>query len=373
MKFVYYYRNDVSRNKNNQPDEKIAFKVFKIIVASFIMIIFFPLSVLATVASSSTIYQGIDVSNWQGSIDYNTVKESGIDIVYIKASQGIDVVDSYFRINYNNAKANGLKVGFYHYLTARTEQQAIEQADFFASVISNTVPDCKLAMDFESFGNLTNEEINQIAQTFLERLETTTGKEVIIYSDTSNARNIFRAELASRYPLWVAEYGVENPGETNWEFWEGFQFTDMGEVPGIQGFVDKDRFTEDILLDSSTQIPESGNKENYNQDTEYIVQCGNTLTSIAHKYGTSVRALVALNGIQNPNLIFTGEKLIVPINSNIGSTESLFDAGHTIYTVKPGDTLSALAIEFRTTVDSIAKLNGIENINLIFVGQKLRI
>lgn len=74
-----------------------------------ILLAFLPLSVFATTASSNQIYNGIDVSNWQGYIDYNSVKNNGIDIVYIKSSQGENIVDSYFKINYNNAKANRFK------------------------------------------------------------------------------------------------------------------------------------------------------------------------------------------------------------------------------------------------------------------------
>ena len=81
-------------------------------------------------------YQGIDVSNWQGYIDYARVKQSGIDIVYIKASQGTTRKDPYFETNYQNAKANGLKVGLYHYVTATTVEGARAEARFFASVIS---------------------------------------------------------------------------------------------------------------------------------------------------------------------------------------------------------------------------------------------
>jgi len=81
-------------------------------------------------------YQGIDVSNWQGYIDYRRVKESGIEVVYIKSSQGSNIKDAYFDINYENAKANGLKVGFYHFLTATNTQEAEQEARFFASVIS---------------------------------------------------------------------------------------------------------------------------------------------------------------------------------------------------------------------------------------------
>lgn len=269
-------------------------------------------------------------------------------------------------------KKIGLKVGFYHFLTARSEEEAISQADFFASVISNTTPDCKLAMDFEVFGNLNINEINQISEVFLNRLVENTKKEVIIYSDASNARNVFSISLAQKYPLWIAEYGVEIPSESNWEFWEGFQYTSTGIVDGISGRVDRDRFTNNIFLSDTSQISESGNKENYSQDSTYIVQSGNTLSGIAIKYGTTVNELISLNKIQNPNLIFPGEEVRVPINGNV-NYEVLYDTGHIIYTVQSGDTLSELALRFKTTVDSIAKMNNIKDINLIYVGEKLKI
>lgn len=244
---------------------------FRVIIMA-ILLALLPLNVFATIASGNQIYNGIDVSNWQGFIDYNGVKNDEIQIVYIKATQGVNIVDSYFRINYNNAKANGLKVGFYHFLTARTVEQARSQAEFFSSVISNTNPDCKLAMDFEVFGNLTVAEINNISKAFLDRVKEITGKEVVIYSDEYAARNIFSIELADEYPLWIAQYGVSSPSETNWEYWEGFQYTSRGEVSGIRGFVDRDRFTDEILLADISTISQTGNSENYSQDTSYIVK-----------------------------------------------------------------------------------------------------
>ena len=92
--------------------------------------------IYALTPASDLTYEGIDVSNWQGYIDYARVKQSGIDIVYIKASQGTTRKDPYFETNYQNAKANGLKVGFYHYVTATTVEGARAEARFFASVIS---------------------------------------------------------------------------------------------------------------------------------------------------------------------------------------------------------------------------------------------
>ena len=83
--------------------------LFTIIITTFIQV-----PCLAFGPSNDKIYQGIDVSSWQGNIDFSAVKNSGIEFVYIKSSEGTRYIDPYFEQNYQNAKANGLKVGFYH-------------------------------------------------------------------------------------------------------------------------------------------------------------------------------------------------------------------------------------------------------------------
>lgn len=194
-----------------------------ILIISILLFLLSYTSVFALSPSNDNIYEGIDVSNWQGYIDYNAVKSSGIEIVYIKSSQGTNIIDPFFKTNYNNAKANGLKVGFYHFLVARSTEDAVREAEYFSSVISGTSPDCKLAMDFESFGNLNKEEINEISRVFLEKTKELTGKDLIIYSDAYNARNTFDSELANMYPLWIAEYGVQTPtSNVNWSNWVRF-------------------------------------------------------------------------------------------------------------------------------------------------------
>lgn len=85
----------------------------------------------AITPSSDPKYQGIDVSDWQGYIDYAQVKENGIEVVYIKSSQGNNIKDPYFDINYENAKSNGLKVGFYHFLTATTIRRSGTRSSIF--------------------------------------------------------------------------------------------------------------------------------------------------------------------------------------------------------------------------------------------------
>lgn len=347
-------------------------KIYKILATFFTLIAFMlymlPSKTLALGPSDETIYQGIDVSGYQGNIDFNKVKQSGIEVVYIKSSEGPDYIDSKFKQNYARAKESGLKVGFYHYVTARTIDQAEREAQFFASVISGKVADCRLAMDFESFGNLNINEINSIGLTFLRTVERLTGKEMVVYSNTYAASYIWTEEIAT-YPLWVAQYEVNEPQNNGtWNSWAGWQYTDTGRVDGISTYVDKNQFTKDIFMTQSTELPENEKPkpdENEQINTkEIIIKRGDTLTKIAKQYNTTVAELVALNNISNPNLIYTGNTLEVPVKTN---------ENRTTYTVKRGDTLSQIAQRFNTTVSIIAQENNIKNINLIYPGQVLNV
>ncbi len=347
-------------------------------IISFLVVVTMPMYILiapvyAFGPSSSNIYDGIDVSGWQGNIDYSGVVSSGIEIVYMKASEGTSFVDPYFNQNYTNAKANGLKVGFYHYLTARSNSEAVAEANFFVSTISGMTPDCRLAMDFESFGNLSAEEINEIGLTFMQTVESLSGKEMVIYSDTSNASNIFGGGLTN-YPLWVAQYEVEEPTPNgNWDSWVGWQYTDAGEISGINGYVDRDRFTDGILLNENSEVPlpDNTNKPSAGGTTTITIQRGQTLSGIALEYNTTVQILVELNNIANPNLIYAGSTLIVPSGETPIDTDGNSTSGQTIYVVQRGDTLNKIATEFGTTARAIAVENNIRNINLIYVGQRL--
>lgn len=329
-------------------------------------IMFLPISCFAVT------YRGIDVSDWQGYIDYSEVRNSGVEIVYIKASQGNSIVDPYFRINYNNAKATGLKVGLYHFLTARSVQEAENQATYFSSVISGTSPDCKLAMDFEVFGELSNSQINEISFAFLRRVQELTGKEVIVYSDASNAENTFSQEFANTYPLWVAEYGVNTPRTGRWSTYEGFQYSDTGTVPGIRVLTDLDIFTDSIFLSSTENISTPENTTN--QIISYTVKQGNTLSQIASSFNTTVREIAGLNNISNPNLIFVGQILKIDTTNDFSViTSDKYETNHIIYTIKRGDTLTSIARRYNVSIQSIVTLNKIANQNLIFAGERLKI
>ena len=339
-------------------------------LVSVIMCFYVGVKSYALEPSSAEIYNGIDVSAWQGDIDFEAVKQSGIEVVYIKSSES-QWVDPYFESNYEKATAANLKVGVYHYVTARTVEEARVEAAFFVSVLEDKALDCRLAMDFESFGNLSVAQINEIGLAFLQTVESLSGKEVVVYSDTSNAINIWNESIAN-YLLWVAEYGVSEPQDNgNWSSWVGFQYSDAGSISGIGGgSVDLDYFTDGIFLsDQQTPVPSVPDEQKPTpNETTYTVRSGDTLSEIAMRFGVSVSDLVRWNNISNPNLIYPGEVLKIR-----GGASQSTSATTQTYTVRSGDTLSEIAARFGVSVSNLVSWNNISNPNLIYPEEVLRV
>ena len=100
-----------------------------------------------------------------------------------------------------------------------------------------------------------------------------------------------------------------------------------------------------------------------------MIQPGDTLSGIALRYGTTVAALTALNGISDPDKIYAGNTLKVPENTSGNSGSS----GASYYTIQSGDTLSGIALRFGTTVAALASLNGISDPDKIYADQTIRI
>ncbi|MBL8145931.1 MAG: LysM peptidoglycan-binding domain-containing protein [Anaerolineae bacterium] len=108
------------------------------------------------------------------------------------------------------------------------------------------------------------------------------------------------------------------------------------------------------------------------QTTTYVVQWGDTMYSIAVRFNTTVQAIAQANNISNPNLIFAGQTLIIPTGGTVPPTTPPSTPGGTvIYTVQPGDYLAKIARQFNTTVSAILSVNNIPNPNLIYPGQQL--
>lgn len=312
-------------------------------------------------------YRGIDISEFQGEIDFEEVRRSGIEAVYIRVGAG-EYTDEYFAENYERAKAAGLKIGFYHYVTARSVEEGRRQARFFASLAAGREPDMRLAMDFEYFGSLSVSQINAISEAYLDELTALTKREAVIYSDLSNARNIFSRALAEKYPLWAAQYGADEPSANGkWREWVGFQYTDEGRVGGIYGNVDRNIFTEGIFLSDSWRI--DGEKRTTvrarTRTLTVYVRAGDTLWAIAREYGTTVEAIARENRIVDPNRIFAGERLRITLPAR--------GSGEEIYNVRRGDTPISIAGKFGVTLSALEDRNGLERGETIYAGDKLSI
>ncbi len=312
-------------------------------------------------------YRGIDISEFQGEIDFEEVRRSGIEAVYIRVGAG-EYTDEYFAENYERARAAGLKIGFYHYVTARSVEEGRRQARFFASLAAGREPDMRLAMDFEYFGSLSVSQINAISAAYLDELAALTKREAVIYSDLSNARNIFSRTLAEKYPLWAAQYGADEPSANGkWREWVGFQYTDEGRVGGIYGNVDRNIFTEGIFLSDSGRI--DGEKRTSvrarTRTLTVYVRAGDTLWAIAREYGTTVEAIAQENRIVDPNRIFAGERLRITLPAR--------GSGEEIYTVRRGDTPISIAGKFGVTLSALEDRNGLERGETIYAGDKLSI
>jgi len=105
----------------------------------------------------------------------------------------------------------------------------------------------------------------------------------------------------------------------------------------------------------------------------YVVRRGDTLYAIARRYGTTAQALARANGLANANYIYAGQRLTIPGGGSSASSGSASSSGSQTYTVRRGDTLAAIAYRYGTTAWAIASANGLANPSYIYVGQKLRI
>lgn len=207
---------------------------------------------------NSNNFKGIDISNYEKSINLTDAKAQGISIVILKATEGEHTKDPAFRDLYGKAKAAGLKVGAYHFLHVGGVYSVDAQVNNFCEAISGLSFDCKIAVDVEDGGyhGGTPAHVTSQILDFAAKFTEKTGLACIVYSNTAFIKEHFTSAIKA-LPLWVANYGVNTPYENGiYDTWLGFQYSDKGNIGGCT--VDLDEFTCDIFRNASqTQITSS--------------------------------------------------------------------------------------------------------------------
>ena len=180
--------------------------------------------------------RGIDVSRHNGEIDFRKVRESGIDFVFIKASEGVTFKDSLFHKNIVGAQSHDLKTGAYHFF--RFDCEGVDQALNFLDVLGKNTLDLGLVIDVEKAGNpdVPKEDVKRRLGSMVEYLNLL-GHRVMIYTNVDGYYD-FIAETLPGCPLWICGF-QQNPINTEWLFW---QYDHHGNVEGIAGDVDLNTF-----------------------------------------------------------------------------------------------------------------------------------
>ena len=182
--------------------------------------------------------KGIDVSSWQGVIDWQKVKDAGVQFAIIRSSSG-PRVDAMFDYNITEAQRVGIAVGVYHYCYALTPEEARDEAIHFINTICRYRIDFPVMFDFEdnSQAKLGKEKLTRIAEAFLGMLKSF-GYYPMIYSYRNWLQNNLDMDRLSEYDVAVAEWNVSAPNyDRPYGIW---QYSCKGQISGIEGDVDLD-------------------------------------------------------------------------------------------------------------------------------------
>jgi len=188
---------------------------------------------------------GIDVSSYQGAVDWGAVSNAGYSFGFAKATEGTGYTDATFASNWGNMKAAGIIPGAYHY--GHPGSDAVTQAQHFVNAVraapGGLSGGLQLALDLETTDGLSPSRVLAWTKTFLNEVQYLTGKPAILYTgfyfwrdSAGNSPSNFNC------PLWIASYSASPTIPSAWSIYTFWQYSDTGSVPGVSGNVDLDTF-----------------------------------------------------------------------------------------------------------------------------------
>lgn len=299
---------------------------------------------------------GVDVSSYQGSVDWGKTAQAGVEFVILKIIRKDLQPDRQFENNWMGCTAAGVPIqGVYNYSYATTIQKAKTDAQRVLEILAGRRAMVWLDVEDkcqEGIGKRLIDIINAYAGVIKGA-----GYEFGVYTGQSFYNTYIKPYGGVDYPLWIARYGT-NSGKVEAKFEPeisgmlGWQYTSRGSVDGISGNVDMNVWYGEVIPGTKPENPAPVTK---------------TVDELANE---------VLNGIwgngadRKQNVTAAGYDygiIQARVNEILNTEKKVY------YTVRKGDTLSGIAKQYDTTVNALVLLNGIENPNRIYEGQKIRV
>ena len=263
-------------------------------------------------------FKGIDISKWNGNINWNEVKKDEAEFAIIREGWGKKSptqIDKKFKENYEGAKAVGIPIGSYHYSYADSVDDAKREAEFCLENIQGMRFEYPIVLDIEdrTMLSLSNRQITDIVKAFCSEIEKS-GYYSMFYCSLNWLNNyLIKDELLSKYDLWLAQWDVDAPS-ISCGIW---QKSDKGFINGISGNVDLDiaykNYPEIMKSKGLNGFSKENNSANTNYFT-YTVKKGDTLWTIAQRYlgsGSKYKEIKTLNSVSS-DTIYPEQILKIP-------------------------------------------------------------
>lgn len=204
--------------------------------------------------------KGIDVSAWQGKIDWKTVSEYGMGFALLRITESGNKTDSQFENNYKGCNQYNIPIGVYKYSYAKTVSQAQSEADAVLKVLNGRKLQFPVFYDLEwsEQRSLGKSAIEKIALAFLNKIQAA-GYKVGIYCNVDWYNSVLTDAL-KKYDLWIARYPANDDGwlqeRLRPDFGVGWQYSSKATIPGISGYVDRDVFYKDYTDETEDEKQE---------------------------------------------------------------------------------------------------------------------
>lgn len=341
--------------------------------------------------------KGIDVSQWQGNIDWQKVKGAGVQFAMLRAGYGRNNLDTKFHRNAQGAAAAGIPVGLYWFSYALNVEIARKEAQYAVELAKKYKITWPIAYDLEydtvSYAvkngvTITKSLATQMAIAFCEEIKRL-GYIPMVYTNLDYLNRYFdRSKLP--YDLWYAQY-ASTASVADKEIW---QYSSKGGVPGIAGNVDMNHGYKDYgnggdskpdpaptpspapsgtTLNLAVAVMQGKYGAGQDRKNALGTRYQEVQDFINHIASASTDTLVAevMQGKYG-----NGETRKTVLGGRYKAVQDKIDgkgSGAVYYTVRTGDTLSGIAAKYGTTYQKIAQMNGIANPNKIYAGQKIRV